>query len=156
MKLLAILIALSFSPVAVSAQYAPAAPPSDGVLGYWSTDAGSILQVHDCGGNVCITIMTISQKAPGVVDAHNPDPALRTRPVCHLNIGTDLKLKDANHAENGKIYDPETGKTYRSAISSHGNVLTVRGYIGIRALGRSETWNRTTARSATCVGVTHR
>ncbi len=100
--------------------------------------------------------MTISQKAPGVVDARNPDTALRSRPVCHLDIGTELKLTDPNHAEGGKIYDPEAGKTYRSSISSRGNVLTVRGYIGIKAFGRSETWKRTTADSATCVGVTHR
>ena len=155
MKPLASLIVLS-SAFMAHAQYAPAAPASEGVLGYWSTDAGSVLHVDHCGENVCITIMTISKKAPGVIDGHNPDAALRTRPVCHLDIGTELKLKDPDHAENGKIYDPATGKTYRSALASTGNTLRVRGYIGFKAMGRSETWKRTTAESATCVGTTHR
>ena len=156
MKFLASIIALWSPLMAAYAQYAPAAPPSDGVLGYWSTDAGSVLHVDHCGDNVCITIMTISQKAPGVIDGHNPDLTLRSRPICHLNIGTELKLKDPDHAEDGRIYDPATGKTYRSALSSNANTLNVRGYIGFKALGRSETWRRTTAEFATCVGTTHR
>jgi hypothetical protein len=32
----------------------------------------------------------------------------------------------------------------------------VRGYIGFKALGRSETWKRTSAAYATCAGTTHR
>lgn len=138
------------------AQYAPAGPSAEGVLGYWSTDAGSVLQIHPCGTAVCITIQTISQKAPGVVDGHNPDAALRTRPVCKLDIGTGFKLKDPDHAEDGRIYDPETGKTYKSVISSDGDELSLRGYIGFKALGRTETWKRTSAKYATCVGTTHR
>ena len=156
MRFLAGLIVLSSTCIAAHAQYAPAAPLSDGVLGYWSTDAGSVLHVDHCGGSVCITVMTISQKAPGVVDGHNPDPELRTRPICHLDIGTELKLKDPDHAENGRIYDPATGKTYKSAIASTGNLLSVRGYIGFKAIGRSETWKRTLADAATCEGTTHR
>lgn len=73
-----------------------------------------------------------------------------------MDIGTDFKLKDADHGENGRIYDPATGKTYKSSISSDGNTLSVRGDIGIKAIGRSETWKRTSADVATCVGTTHR
>ncbi len=137
-------------------QYARSVPPGTGVLGYWSTNAGSVLRVRDCGDKVCITVMTLSQKAPGVIDGHNPDPALRARPVCHIDIGTDFKLKDANHGEDGKIYDPASGKTYKSAISSDGNTLHLRGYIGLKAIGRTKTWRRTSAEYATCIGTTHR
>ena len=137
-------------------QSAQVAPPSEGVLGYWSTDAGSVLQVEPCGESVCIRIVAISQGAPGVLDEENPDPALRTRPLCHLTVGSELKLTDPNHAEDGKIYDPISGKTYQSELSSSGDTLSLRGYIGFKAFGRSETWKRTTAESATCVGTTHR
>ena len=147
---------LAIAALSASAQYAPSAPPSEGVLGYWSTDAGSVLHVETCGARVCITILTISQKAPGVIDGHNPDPALRTQPICKLQMGTGFELKDADHADKGRIYDPATGKTYKSAITSDGNTLNVRGYIGVKALGRSETWKRTSADYATCVGTTHR
>ena len=148
--------AVFLATVVAHGQYAPSVPPTSGVLGYWSTDAGSVLRVENCGANVCIKIMTISQKAPGVVDGHNPDPALRTRPVCKMDIGTDFKLKDADHGEGGRIYDPASGKTYKSAITSVGNTLSLRGYIGFKAIGRSETWKRTSAEYATCVGITHR
>lgn len=156
MRVVVLLAAVSFISFTGLAQYAPSVPPANGVLGYWSTDAGSVLQVDNCGANVCITIMTISQKAPGVIDGHNPDPALRTRPVCKMDIGTDFVLTDPNHGENGKIYDPASGRTYKSAIASDGNTLSVRGYIGFKAIGRSETWKRTSAEYATCVGTTHR
>ncbi len=164
MRSLALLAVLVFPSIFACAQdapsaplqYAPAAPPGNGVLGYWSTNAGSVLHIDNCDATVCITVVTISQKAPGVIDGNNPDPALRTRPVCQMNIGTGFKLKDANHADGGRIYDPATGKTYKSVMSSDGNTLDLRGYLGFKAIGRSETWKRTTAEYATCVGTTHR
>ncbi len=140
----------------INAQYAPAVPPAEGVLGYWSTDAGSVLQIDHCGESVCITIRTISKKAPGVIDARNPDAALRSRPVCRLQIGAGFQLVDPNHAEGGRIYDPESGKTYKSVMTSEGNDLHLRGYVGFKALGRSQTWHRTSEQYATCVGTTHR
>ena len=156
MRAFAVMVLMCVASAAGCAEYAPASPPMTGVLGYWSTDAGSVLQVDHCGTGVCIKVLTISTKAPGVIDAHNPDPALRTRPICKMDIGTGFKLKDADHGENGRVYDPATGKTYKSAMTSDGNTLSLRGYIGIKALGRSELWKRTTAESATCVGTTHR
>lgn len=151
-------LALAFllGAISASAQYAPAVPPADGLIGFWSTNAGSVLEVHDCGAEVCIRIVTISQKAPGVTDARNPDPALRDRPVCKVDIGTKFHLTDPDHAEGGRVYEPVSGKTYKAAMSSDGNTLTLRGYIGIKTFGRSESWKRTSADSATCVGTTHR
>lgn len=156
MKTLVCATAFCFATATGLGQYAAPVPPTEGILGYWSTDAGSVLQVHNCEGGVCITVMTISQKAPGVIDGHNPDAALRTRPVCHMDIGTGFETIDPDHGEGGRIYDPATGKTYRSALASDGNVLTVRGYLGFKAIGRSETWHRTSADAATCVGTSHR
>lgn len=135
MKLLALFAVASLAATTGLSQYAPAAPPATGVLGYWSTDAGSVLHVDNCGTEVCITVVTLSKKAPGVIDGHNPDPALRARPVCKLDIGTGFKLKDANHGVDGRIYDPESGKTYKSVITSDGNALNLRGYIGFKAVG---------------------
>ncbi len=138
------------------AQYAPAVPVTNGLLGYWSTDGRAVLHIDDCGADVCITVVTISQKAPGVIDGRNPDLSLRTRPVCRMNIGSGFELKDDDHAEKGRIYDPEAGKTYKASMSSDGNTLHLRGYIGFKALGQTQSWHRTSADSATCVGITHR
>ena len=156
MTYLALLAGVFFVPVVGHAQYAATVPPAEGLLGYWSTNGGAVLHIDACGSGVCITVVTISQKAPGVVDGHNPDPALRTRPVCKMEIGSGFDLKDANHGEHGRIYDPESGKTYKAAIVSNGNNLSLRGYVGVKALGRNQSWQRTSAESATCVGTTYR
>jgi uncharacterized protein (DUF2147 family) len=44
----------------------------------------------------------------------------------------------------GEILDPETGSIYRCrfALSSGGEKLLVRGYLGLSILGRTQTWVR--------------
>ena len=59
-------------------------------------------------------------------------------------------LKGLQHTSNGayingKIIDPLTGKIYstKAKLSSSGTRLTLRGYVGVSALGRSQTWLKT-------------
>ena len=42
----------------------------------------------------------------------------------------------------GKIIDPLSGNIYstKAKLSSNGKRLTMRGYVGVSALGRSQTW----------------
>jgi uncharacterized protein (DUF2147 family) len=48
-----------------------------------------------------------------------------------------------NHWGGGRIYDPETGKTYRCKLTlDSDHKLEVRGYIGISLLGRTMVWTR--------------
>lgn len=47
-----------------------------------------------------------------------------------------------NSYTNGKIYDPESGKTYECKMTLTDNFLKVRGYIGISLFGRTETFER--------------
>jgi uncharacterized protein (DUF2147 family) len=45
--------------------------------------------------------------------------------------------------KGGWILDPNNGKTYRCSIKMTGeDEITVRGFIGISLIGRSETWKR--------------
>ena len=46
--------------------------------------------------------------------------------------------------ENGTITDPRDGSRYRALmrLSSDGDKLEVRGYVGISLFGRSQIWNR--------------
>ena len=46
--------------------------------------------------------------------------------------------------ENGKIYDPNSGKTYDCILKVKDNnkVLDIRGYVGVPMFGRTATWTR--------------
>jgi uncharacterized protein (DUF2147 family) len=52
--------------------------------------------------------------------------------------------RDGDQWDGGEILDPEEGKTYRCKlqISSTGDRLEVRGFIGISLFGRTQTWER--------------
>lgn len=136
------------------AAYGPLAATSfgqnNGVLGYWRSPGGSVLHIAPCGSDVCANVVTIAKSAPSTLDGNNPDKSLRNRPICNLQIGSGFHLADANRAEDGKLYDPESGKTYKGSMTADGASLNLRGYIGFKAFGRSETWTRTDASQAGC------
>lgn len=69
--------------------------------------------------------------------------ALKDAPVVGLAILTGLK-KDGDEYTGGQILDPDNGQTYRSKIQliDGGKKLSVRGYVGVPTLGRSQTWIR--------------
>jgi len=44
--------------------------------------------------------------------------------------------------QNGKIYNGLTGKSYNVIVTIKGNMLDLRGYIGIPLLGKTTVWQR--------------
>ena len=64
------------------------------------------------------------------------------KPIKGLTIIKGLK-KDGNEYSGGKILDPSSGKEYKCVVKLNGkDKLDVRGYVGIQALGRTQTWVR--------------
>lgn len=61
-----------------------------------------------------------------------------------LRIVTGLKNVGGTSYENGSILDPQSGKTYKlkGQIADGGKKLELRGFIGVAALGRNQTWIR--------------
>ncbi|MDO5651404.1 MAG: DUF2147 domain-containing protein [Moraxella sp.] len=55
---------------------------------------------------------------------------------------TGLKENGSGKYSGGKITDPVNGKTYSLAATLNGNTLKLRGYIGAKALGRTQTWQK--------------
>ena len=67
----------------------------------------------------------------------------KAQPIIGMTILFGLK-KDGEEYNGGKILDPENGKLYSSKLSlvDHNKKLSVRGYIGVPFMGRSQTWIR--------------
>ena len=67
------------------------------------------------------------------------------QPILGMDVLTDLKhVEGSLNYEKGKVIDPLAGKIYDAKVrlSANGNRLTLRGFIGVSALGRSQTWIR--------------
>lgn len=81
-------------------------------------------------------------------DEKNPDPALHSRSMLGLTILTGLQYDPkSDEWAKGRIYDPKSGKTYDCYVwmKDSSDVLFMKGYVvGIRWLGRSTEWTRTT------------
>lgn len=67
----------------------------------------------------------------------------RGKPLVGMVILRGLRW-DGTAWTGGDILDPDTGKVYRATIrlSEDGRALTLRGYVGISLLGRSQRWVR--------------
>ena len=126
------------------------AEQSSSVLGDWHTPAGSVIRAEPCGSMVCLRVEELPPDAPASDDIHDPDPALRSRPLCGLVIGRGFTLSNAARATGGTIYDPKTGKTYHGEMTAEGTKLHLRGYIGIPLFGASQTWTRLTSPVEQC------
>ena len=126
-------------------------PLATTLTGNWVTPDKSIVQVHACGGNqLCVRVATIAKKDVPRTDSNNPDAALRDRALCGLEIGTAFTPAGADEAKGGKIYDPQSGKTYSAQMQSSGDTLKLHGYLGISLLGRTETWQRVNGAVPAC------
>jgi uncharacterized protein (DUF2147 family) len=114
----------------------------ESVIGNWRNPTGSTIEVYRCGGKICARVIGIRADAPGRVDANNPNPALRKRPLCGLQIGTNFYVTSPGRADGGQLYDPQSGRTYSGSMTRDGDKLKLRGYIGLALFGRTETWTR--------------
>lgn len=70
--------------------------------------------------------------------------------IVGMVILTGMKAADSSKWSGGKILDPLNGKYYSCIIRlvSNGQELSVRGYIGLPLIGRSQTWERVEAKQA--------
>lgn len=76
------------------------------------------------------------------VDKNNPDEKLKSVPLKGYRMLKDFVYKGENEWSDGTIYDPESGSTYSCVINKDGDVLNIRGYVGVKALGRTDVWKR--------------
>ena len=106
---------------------------ADPISGRWVTeDKDAVVAIGDCGASTCGTIARFLITPPDGLDQrdiNNPDRNLRTRKLLGLPILTGFKKDD--DLWRGRIYDPNTGKSYRSVVRrKDANTLEVKGCIG--------------------------
>jgi len=133
MRALFLLPALALA-AGVSAAPAP-------ITGRWLTEGSkAVVNIAPCGQQLCGRITRILKVTPGrpQTDIKNPEPSLRNRPLEGINILSGFTA--GGDRWNGRIYDPESGKTYRSELSAAGATLKVKGCISFFC--RSQTWTR--------------
>lgn len=119
------------------------------VLGYWFTEGNkSKVEIEPCGDKLCGKIVWLKEpktkEGKDKTDAHNPDKSLRSRKILGLALLSDfVKGTDGNSWEDGKIYNPEDGETYKCTMTLQDDgTLEVRGYVGIPLFGKSQIWTR--------------
>lgn len=137
---LVFLLLLSSSSRPVSAP--PRPPATDAIVGRWLTaDKAGIIQVYGQKGRY--TGKIVGPENPPRLDANNPDPALRKRPLLGVVMLQDFRYDDEGAWKDGTIYDPRNGKTFSCTLRlKSASALEVRGYVGVSLFGRTEIWTR--------------
>ena len=115
---------------------------ADAVEGEWLTQAGTAkVKISPCAAQADRMCGLISWMKTPSKDTHNPDAALRERPILGLAMIRDFKPAGPGKWTGGKIYNPSNGKTYDSKISVNANgTLKVEGCVLM--VCQAQTWTR--------------
>jgi len=121
--------------LAASTLTSPAAAQQAEVHGLWLTKGRDArVRVADCGGQLCGTIVWLSQpidRETGrpMTDRMNPDPSRRSRPMIGVRIFG--MQKGVNGRWTGVIYNAEDGKSYSGSVELIDlNRLKIEGCLG--------------------------
>ena len=106
---------------------------SEPVTGRWVTEEkDAVVAIAPCGKAMCGAVDRFLVPPPQGLDQrdiNNPDAKLRNRKLLGMQILTSF-VADGK-VWRGRIYDPKSGKSYRSIIRRKGpNLLEVKGCIG--------------------------
>jgi uncharacterized protein (DUF2147 family) len=117
--------------------------PADAILGVWATenDEAHVEIYRRDGGYHGKFVWFKNDPRDGGLDVKNPEPELRKRKLLGSDFVLDFRF-DGKKWKKGRIYNPEDGKRYKADLELKDGVLRVRGWIGIRILGRTVSWTR--------------
>jgi uncharacterized protein (DUF2147 family) len=108
------------------------------VTGTWVTaDRSAVVRIAPCGAGLCGRIVRIIARGVPTRDVHNPDPALRGRPLAGLTILTGFSTSGTG----GRAYNPQNGRSYRTTLRLDADgTLRVNGCVLM--ICRSQAWTR--------------
>jgi uncharacterized protein (DUF2147 family) len=139
-----ITLVLLFTAIYISSA---AAQNKDAILGRWVSSSGeAYIDITKKGSRYFGKIVKLKEpndeNGRPKTDYKNPNSSLRKRPILGLELLNDFIYEDGKWTD-GTIYDPKSGKTYRCNMSLKENgQLSMRGYVGVSLIGRSEIWKR--------------
>jgi uncharacterized protein (DUF2147 family) len=121
------------------------------VVGTWKTiddatgEAKSQVQIYEENGKLYGKVIAFLKKDSDVNRVCDKcSDSRKGQKIMNMVIIRDMFLKDGYY-QGGKILDPEKGKEYGCKLwlkQGTTNTLEVRGFMGIAALGRTQTWYR--------------
>ena len=138
MKLLflSVLLFLSFRP-----------SDEDAILGIWKNSSGKghieiYKQENKYYGKIIWLKDALDAEGKPKTDKKNTDPSKRKTSLLGMVMLRDFRYKNGEW-NGGRIYNPSDGKEYKGLMKlKDPKTLTVRGYMGISLIGKSDTWTR--------------
>jgi uncharacterized protein (DUF2147 family) len=107
-----------------------------------TADGKAVVRIGPCGAHLCGIVVRVLARGPNVprTDVHNPDRALRSRPLVGLPVLTGFS-REGGEWTGGRAYDARTGRSYKARLGANGDgSLTVTGCILF--LCKSQRWER--------------
>jgi uncharacterized protein (DUF2147 family) len=144
----AALIAAALAVLAAPVIAQASGPDPSGVIGHWLSGKKKVMvDIYRCEDELCAKIVWLakpySKSGEFRRDQKNPDPTLRDRGWCGIEVIRGLKAKTDNVWQNGRFYYPKRGQTFDIDIEKQAKTeLKIRAYLGLRLLGKSEIWTR--------------
>jgi uncharacterized protein (DUF2147 family) len=121
----------------------------DRLIGVWQPSNGKAkVKIEKIGAKYYGKIVWLKEPTDPTtqkpkVDKNNPDESMRNVPLKGYRMLKDFVYGRKDQWNEGTIYDPENGSTYSCEINMKDkNTLEIRGYIGVKALGRTDVWKR--------------
>ena len=131
MKHFAIIISLFFF------TFTSAQKKKDIIGFYMSNDGTSIFKFYKSGDKYVGKLVWM--KHPERLDTMNPDVTKRNKKLLGSILAYGLIFDGKNDWTEGFVYEATKGKTFQCQITrDEKNNITMRGYIGIPAFGKSE------------------
>jgi len=124
------------------------ARPGYQLVGIWESEQKNLLiEMFENGGEYFGRMIYFKCSTDEIMrtrkDIENPDKDLTERHLLGLMLVTDLAYQGDNVWDEGKIYDPNSGRTFEARIQLTGpQSATVRGYWKYRWIGRSMVFHR--------------
>jgi len=116
--------------------------------GVWMPeDRESKIEIYSCGEAMCgrVAWMLNEHDEDGNVltDVYNPNPALRATPVLGLVIMTDIKPTEEENVWQGRVYNPQDGRTYDFWLTKKSeSQITIQGCGLYNLVCQTRVWDR--------------